>query len=230
MGLASCGPGGPTGYVARSVIYQHSREWLAVKLYHHTASHNARRVVALVHHLQLPVELVSVDFGTGEQRSPEFLAKNPNGKVPVLVDGDFILWESTAIMAYLASKAGSTLAPTDARARADVDRWVAWVNTRFGSAASVCLFENVIKPFFGIGAPDDAALAKVRPELDACFSLLEKHLESQDYLASSGLSIADFAAYSIIGSREAWKLPVPAAGGSLARWAERIGSLPAWNA
>jgi glutathione S-transferase len=200
-----------------------------MKLYHHPASHNARRVVALVRHLALPVELIEVNLGTGEQRSPEFLALNPNGKVPVLVDGELVLWESAAILAYLATKAESPLAPASPRARADVDRWLAFTMTRLGRVGDVFLFENAIKPFFGMGAPDEAALDKVRPDAASCFAVLEAHLARQDYLAASGLSVADFAAYSIFEQRDAWKLPALPAGGALARWVDRMASLPAWQ-
>lgn len=200
-----------------------------MRLYHHPASHNARRTVALARHLELPVELVSVDLGKGEQRSPEFLALNPNGKVPVLVDGEFVLWESSAILVYLAASVGSPLAPTAPRDRADVERWLAFTNTQLSRAAEVFLFEHAIKPFFGLGAPDAAALEKATPGVEAAFAILDGALARRPFLAASGLTVADFAVYSILESREAWKLPPLPAGGALADWVARMGELPGWQ-
>ncbi len=201
-----------------------------MKLYHHPASHNARRAVAMARHLSSPVDFVAVDLGAGEQRSPAYLALNPNGKVPVLVDGDFALWESTAIMTYLAAKAGSPLVPTAPRDRADMDKWIAWTGGRFARPTDTFLFENVIKPFFGIGAPDEATLARARPDVEACFALLDAHLATHPYLAACGLTVADFAAYVIVEARTSWGLPSLEAYPSLARWAASLAAFPCWSA
>lgn len=81
-------------------------------------SSNAKRVRVTAFELNLPLELVPVNPQAGENRRPEYLGKNPMGKVPTFEDGDFVLWESLAIMEYLCSKApGQTLLPADARAR-----------------------------------------------------------------------------------------------------------------
>src|SRR5579862_1624600 len=98
-----------------------------MRLYHHPLSSNARRAVMAALHLGTEVELVHVDLGKGEQRKPDYLKRNPNGKVPVLDDDGFLLWESCAIMQYLADRTpGQTLYPTELRARADVNRWLFW--------------------------------------------------------------------------------------------------------
>ena len=136
-----------------------------MKLYHHPASHNARRTVALARHLGADVELEVVDLAAGAQHAPGYLALNPNAKVPVLVDGDLVLWESTAILCYLAAKQGSALLPTAPAARADVDRWLAWIGGRLGSRSDVFLFENLVKAVFGLGAPNEAALAAAADSL-----------------------------------------------------------------
>ena len=87
------------------------------------------------------------------------LAKNPNGKVPILEDGDFVLWESTAMLAYIAAKAGRTdLAPTTPRERAEVDRWTAWQGAHFGPAIRKVSFERIVKKLVGRGAPDEAVV------------------------------------------------------------------------
>jgi glutathione S-transferase len=95
-----------------------------MKLYQFPFSPNCQKVVALAHEVGTPLELATVDLFKGEARTPAMLAKNPNGKLPILEDGDFVLWESRAMLAYLAAKAGrADLAPTTPRERAEVDRW-----------------------------------------------------------------------------------------------------------
>jgi hypothetical protein len=92
-----------------------------MKLYQFPFSSNCQKVIALAHELNMPLELATVDLFKGEARTTAMLAKN---KLPVLEDEDFVLWESTAMLAYLAAKAGrSDLAPTTPRERAEVDRW-----------------------------------------------------------------------------------------------------------
>ena len=94
-----------------------------MKLYY-AETMNPRKACAVAKYLGSPVEYVRVDLSRGEHRTPAFLAENPNGKVPVLVDGDVHLWESTAIMAHLAVKAGSDLWPADAASQVEVLRWL----------------------------------------------------------------------------------------------------------
>jgi glutathione S-transferase len=93
-----------------------------MKLYY-AETLNPRKVCAVAKYLNAPVEFVHVDLRTGEQRKPAFLSINPNGKVPVLEDGDKLIWESNAIMGHLAHAAGSDLWPRDGR-QIEVLRWL----------------------------------------------------------------------------------------------------------
>jgi glutathione S-transferase len=103
-----------------------------MKLHYVVGSPNCRKVHAVLNHLGLSLELEYHDFFSGELQSPEYLALNPNGMVPVLQDGDFTLTESNTIMQYLAEGAGDTpLYARDRRLRADVQRWQCWELARF---------------------------------------------------------------------------------------------------
>ena len=103
-----------------------------MKLYGFPPSPNTWKVRAVAAQLGIKLELQLVDLSKGEQRTPSYLALNPTGRTPTLVDGDFKLWESTAIMQYLASRSTNSLWPNDARVRADIMRWQSWQLQHFG--------------------------------------------------------------------------------------------------
>src|SRR3546814_6049271 len=90
------------------------REAAMMKLYYDETM-NPRKVCAVARYLDSPVDFIRVDLGKGQNKTPDFLALNPNAKVPVLQTGNDVLWESNAIMCRLAQIAGSDLWPTDAR-------------------------------------------------------------------------------------------------------------------
>lgn len=88
---------------------------------------NNRKVEAFIKHFDLDVEIHQVNFRERETQTDEFYAMNPMRKVPVLVDGDFVVWESNAILTYLATVFPETnMLPADPQGRADVDRWLHW--------------------------------------------------------------------------------------------------------
>jgi hypothetical protein len=132
-----------------------------MRLYYHPLSSNARRVLMTARHLGIDLELVQVDLSQGAQNRPEFLKLNPNHRVPVLEHDGFVLWESYAIMQYLADLTpGQTLYPTELKARADVNRWLFWCGQDFMPGAAILNWENAIKPRFGIGPTDADEVAR----------------------------------------------------------------------
>jgi glutathione S-transferase len=163
-----------------------------MKLYDFAFSPNCRKVRAVAYELGIAFESVHVDLVNGAAKAPAFLAMNPNGRVPVLVDGDMILWESTAIMRYLAANDGSGLVPETLRGKAEVDRWLAWQLAHLGPAMSKVAFERIVKKLTGQGAPDEAAIATGSADFAKLSALLDGALEGRDYLAGT-LSLADFA-------------------------------------
>jgi glutathione S-transferase len=164
-----------------------------MKLYQFALSPNCQKVVALAHEIGAPLDLVTVELFKGESRTPALLALNPNGKVPILEDGDFVLWESTAMLAYLAAKAGrADLAPTTPRERAEVDRWTSWQGGHFSPAIRKVAFERIVKKLAGLGAPDEAVVKAGVEEFTAVARVLEQSLGTNEYLCGP-LTIADFA-------------------------------------
>ncbi len=113
-----------------------------MKLYYFETP-NTRKPCAVAKYLGSPVEFVLLDPAKQEHKTPEFLAINPNGKVPALKDGEAKLWESSAIMCYLADKAGSDLWPKDER-QIDIIRWFSWDTAHFSRHAGTLFFQYVV--------------------------------------------------------------------------------------
>jgi glutathione S-transferase len=204
-----------------------------MRLYHNPLSSNARRAVMAALHLApllpRPVELAVVDLSRGAQRAPEFLRLSPNGKVPVLVDGDFVLDESCAIMQYLADLApGQTLWPAEPRARADVNRWMFWCAAELMPPVGALNWENWIKPMIGAGQPDAARVAQAEADLRARAAVLDAHLARRDWVSGGQLSLADYALAAPMMHTADARLPVTDLPHLMAWWA-RVRALPAWR-
>jgi glutathione S-transferase len=160
-----------------------------MKIYDFPLSPNCRKVRAIVYELGLKPEFLPVNLFRGEQREASLVALNPNARVPVLVDGDFVLWESNAIAGYLA--AGSPLLPAAARERADVERWTDWQLSHLGPAIGKVAFQRFVKPLTGQGQPDAKIVEEGSADYAKFTAVLEASLGNKEYVAGR-LSIADF--------------------------------------
>lgn len=148
-----------------------------MKLYSFSPTPNNRKVEAFIKHFDLPVEIHSMGFKEQENKTPAYLQMNPMGKAPVLEDGDFHLWESNAILCYLATLFPATQClPTDPRGRADVDRWLYW---------QAFHLLNTIVAFRDKGE-------NAQKDVDLYLGLLNGQLEGKDYVLGK-LSVVDFA-------------------------------------
>ncbi|MDE1952080.1 MAG: glutathione S-transferase family protein [Betaproteobacteria bacterium] len=200
-----------------------------MRLYHHPMSSNARRAVLAAVHLHAPVELVRVDLFKGEHMAPGFVQINPNHKVPVLDDDGFVLWESHAIMQYLADKTpGQTLYPKALRARADVNRWLFWCAAHLMPAVGALNWENHIKGMLGLGAPDAAIVARGEEQLRELGAVLDAHLAQRAWISGDALTLADFSIAAPLADSARARLPV----GDLQhvqRWFAAVRALEAWT-
>ncbi|MCC6664381.1 MAG: glutathione S-transferase family protein [Polyangiaceae bacterium] len=196
-----------------------------MKLYHNSLSPNARRPALVAQHLGIAIETVAVDFR--ELRGPEFLKINPAGRIPVLVDGDFVLTESRAIMQYLASQKPGLL-PTSERARADVARWQFWDAEHFSAPLSTLAFEKLLKPMMGMGEPSEAAITESLARYERSAKVVDAHLGKSEWLVDRSMTIADLsvaASLTYAGPSGAPLDPYP----HLKAWLGRIRELPAWQ-
>jgi len=198
-----------------------------VKLYYDETI-NPRKACAVARHLQVSVEFVRVSLARGEQRAPAFLAINPNGRVPVLQDGDLVLWEANAIMCHLSNVAGADLWPRDQRGQIEVQRWLSWDASHFTAHGGTLYFENLIKPAIGMGAADPAAVEGAMHMFAAAAAVLDAHLAQRRFLLGDTLTVADFAVGAALPYAQGAQIPLkdfPA----IAEWHERLNELPAWR-
>ncbi|MEO8739618.1 MAG: glutathione S-transferase family protein [Casimicrobiaceae bacterium] len=199
-----------------------------MKLYGFPPSPNTRKVQAVAAHLGTPLEFEFVDLTKGMSRTPGFLAINPGGRTPVLVDGDFKLWESNAIMQYLASKQATSLWPDDGGIRADISRWQYWQTAHWNEGCAGFLWENLVKGALGMGETDDAALKKAETAFHRDAAVLDAHLGKQQYLVNGALTLADFSIASYLHYAVAARLPWEPYK-NIQSWYLRIEALPAWQ-
>jgi glutathione S-transferase len=200
-----------------------------MKLYGFPASPNTWKVRALAAHLKMPLEFEFVDLVKGAQHTPAYLALNPTGRTPVLVDGDFKLWESNAILQYLASKNATPLYPNDAKSRADIARWQCWDLAHWGAQACQPLtFENLVKKFVNMGPPDAAVVAKANETFGKEAKVLDAHLAKKKYLVGDAVTIADFSVAAPLFHAEGAQMPLgPYA--NIRGWFQRVAALPCWG-
>jgi len=199
-----------------------------MRLYHNPMSSNARRTLMTAIHLELPVELAEVDLMNMDDRR-RLAELNPNVKVPVLADGSFLLWESCAIMQYLAGKApGQTLYPEAPQARADIDRWMFWCSQHYAPAIGVLTWERAWKGMTGCGDADPLEVARGERELAECAFVLDNHLAGRSWVCGDSLSLANFALAAPMMYSDKVALPL-AQYEHLQAWFARVQQLPAWQ-
>jgi glutathione S-transferase len=200
-----------------------------MKLYFHPMSGNSRRVLLVATHLDVPLERVVIDLPGGEQRGAPHLRRNPNGRVPVLEDDGLVLWESRAIMQYLADTTpGQTLLPTDARGRADVSRWLFWCAAHMAPANAVLVFERFVKAVTGRGQADPAEEARGEALFAQHAPVLDAHLAGRTWVAQDRLTLADFslaAGFALAGPA---RLPIGDYA-NIRAWLGRVQELDAWK-
>jgi glutathione S-transferase len=202
-----------------------------MKLYVLPPSPRAFKVIALKNHLGLECEMHIVDLGKGDQLTPGYIAMNPNKKMPVLEDEGYVLWESNAILFYLASKRPqSGLWPSNVKHQADVLRWLAWESAHWDAeSCGMVGFERVSKGVLGLGPADPAFIARGEENFARFAAVLNDSLKGRRWLTGDTLTIADFSIGAWIPVAERLQLPV-AKFPEVMRWYGGLASLPAWRA
>lgn len=148
----------------------------------------AHRTVWMLKELGLAFTHVPTPFTDGSTRRPEFLAVNPNGRVPVLDDDGFVIWESMAINLYLARKHGGPLAPDGLREEAKATQWSFWVVTE---VEKPLLFAAANTRLFDEDSRDQAEARMAVAKLARPFAVLDSHLATQPHLLGERFTVAD---------------------------------------
>lgn len=199
-----------------------------MKLYNADLSPNALRVRAVAFELDIDLEIIDVDVFKGGTKTEEYLALNPNGKVPVLVDGDFILWESRAINVYLAGvKPERNLYPEDLKSRALVDQWSYWQAIHLGPAMQRIAFERMLKPMFGMGETDETAIEQQLKDIAQFLPVLDGALSDKEWIIGD-LSLADFALASTFMYRDKCRISLRETA-NVDAWIKRLEARPSWQ-
>lgn len=190
---------------------------------------NCRKVLAGLQLMDVDYTLSKVDYFQGEQKSPSYVAINPNAALPAMRDNDLVLWESNAILQYAADKHGkSAFYPSDPNGRAEVNRWLFWECGHWFPSCYVYLVENCVKPLLG-GAPDPAVLDKEAPNFHKLAGILDARLARHKWLCGAAPTIADISVASAIHLHQWQKLPLDPHK-HLARWMfDDVEQLPCWK-
>jgi glutathione S-transferase len=201
-----------------------------MKLYIFPRSARALGIVALKNYLALNCEVKPIDLGRGDQLTPQYLALNPNKKMPTLEDDGFVLWESNAILFYMAAKhLNRGLWPTDVKRQADVLRWLAWESAHWDAeSCGMVAYEKASKAVLGLGPPDPAFIARGEQNFARFAAVLNDSLRGKTWLIGERLTIADFSVGALVPSAERLGLPVgdyP----EILRWYKGLAALPAWQ-
>ena len=201
-----------------------------MKLYIFPPSSRALAAMALKGHLGLDCEVRPIDLGRGDQLTPHYLALNPNKKMPTLEDDGFVLWETNAILFYMAGKhPDSGLWPADLRHQADVLRWLAWESAHWDAeSCGMVAFEKSSKMVLGLGPPDPAFIARGEQNFMRFAAVLNASLRGKTWLIGDKLTIVDFSIGGLVPSAERSGLPVgdyP----EILRWYNGLAALPAWQ-
>jgi glutathione S-transferase len=187
-----------------------------------------QRVLALIKHLGIKAELVEVDLMAGGLNTQEYARLNPNRKAPMLVDGEVVLWEASAIMAHLCIKAGSDMWPAHHPAeQVEVLRWLSWNDCHWSPAVAPFYFEHVVKETFGLGPPDTESLPSKIPDLARFAEVLDGHLASRTMVACERLTIADFQLASMARYWRESAMPLESSF-HIVRWLNGLMRIPAW--
>lgn len=191
-----------------------------MELYDLELSGNCYKVRLLLSLLGVEAKLIPVDYGAGEQKTPEFLQLNPLGEIPVLKDGNLVLRDSQAILVYLARKYGSeSWYPQDAEGMARIQQWLSTAANEIARGPN----DARLNCLFGI----DLDLCVAQNKAERILAILDKHLQDRSWLELERPTIADIACYPYVALSSQGKVsldPYPA----IVAWCDRFLKLPGY--
>jgi len=194
-----------------------------IRLLGRSTSGNVQKVLFLLE--ELGIDYQREDYGRqfNNTQTADYLALNPNAKVPTLIDGDLVIWESNTILRYLASKSGSELYPSDLGERSQVERWMDWLLATLNTAY-VAVFKD------SKNAPEDraATFGDMAKEVAGALTILDGALAGRDWVAGEAMSLADVALAPIVHRCVNFPIDLPAIP-NVDRWIGAIRERPAFR-
>lgn len=201
---------------------------MAAKLYTNPISTNCKRVLFAAHELGIQLEIQMVNPAKGENRTPEYLALNPMGKIPTLVTDDGPMWESNAILTYWAEKFPEKgLMPGNLKDRYDCMRWMFWNACHYEPAATIGLGEKVIYPLLG-RPTDEAHYQQGVKDHERYAPVLNARLQDRTWIMGNAFTIADISLAIAVesamrGGYDFSKLP------NIKAWFDRVTARESWK-
>lgn len=197
-----------------------------LKILGRKTSSNVQKVLWGAAELGLEFERTDLGGPFGGNDQPDYLALNPNGTVPTLIDGDYTLWESNSVLRYLAAVHGAgTLWPTDPKVRGDAERWMDWQIATL-SPAMVVVFRGLVRT--PPEKRDMKAIEAARDRLSGMFAILDGALEGRGFVTGDRLTIGDIPVG--IATYRWFNMPIEREDhANLKRWYDRLCERPGYQ-
>src|ERR1700758_3412928 len=193
-----------------------------IKLHDHPISGNCYKVRLALNQIGVKYEKINVDIFKGEQNKPEFVALNPNKKIPVLIDGDLVLWESNGILLYLGKKfAPNHLYSEDPKVFGLISQWLFFGKTTIDPALARARFSTRFVPK---ESQNERELSALRESGRVALQILDDHLKRSEFLAGS-YSIADIGCSAYVNTAEEGEISLSPFS-AIQDWCNRIRSQP----
>jgi glutathione S-transferase len=200
---------------------------MTITIHAFPASPRAFKTLLVANHLGLDYHLRLLK--PGDTTAPEFAKLNINNRMPVLEDDGYVLWESNAILEYLASrKPEANLMPQDLKQRLQVAKWLYWDCAHWDQAAAIFMFERFVKKAFNMGETSDSEIARGTTMMTRLAAVLDTQLQNNRYIAGDHLTLADFAMAAPLPYADAVGFPLENRA-AIARWLGDMQKLPAWG-
>jgi len=200
---------------------------MSIKIYGDPGSGSLRRVTSAAAIMGFAIERVNIDLFRGESHTPDFLALNPHGLTPVMVDGDIVLYEASAINLYLAEKAGGTLLGASTRERYEVLQWMFWSGEQWRVFSTLTFNERIGKRL--MGHPEDVSIVQLAfANIRAAGAVLDAHLADRRFVVGDHLTLADIDIAAPFSQSERTKVPFDEFP-NLVAWQQRLlETVPGW--
>ncbi|WP_424830344.1 glutathione S-transferase family protein [Ruegeria sp.] len=184
---------------------------------------NPKKISIFLEEAEVPYEYVGLSLFENDNRSPEYLEINPNGRFPAIIDDDvdgepLIIWESGAILVYLAEKYGKFL-PTETRKRAETLKWLFWQVSHAPYIGNAHMYRIYVPE------PREYEIKRFTNETARLYRLLEDHLEDREWMAADQFTIADITLFPWIQYHE-WHGQQLEDSPNILRWFERMSARP----